>query len=1034
MVLRQLRYLGLKEVVNIRQLGYPIRRLHLDFVRRYGLLHRLANQAVGALAKISAEDLAAQSRAILATSLSSASEKDWRVGLTKVFLRQNLSTQLESAREKKLTKIAVYLQSKARTRIWRQRFLKVKGAMDHLRKVMDAEDSTPELIDAAISAYEKLKFKTNTKLIQKAIKIRNRLFEQIQARNAVASALKSQDIETMRVAIQVAEKALLDEESHPPFGQLKNMFKALVEYRGIMEAAVKSREIPQLQAALAHAKAMNINGPEEKKAADLLASLEEEIRVAARLAEEKRAREIESLKKNLQVAMTAKSGAMLDAAIKKALADPSFNLASDPLVIDAQKLVTTLEKEVKVFQLAQELKAALDTDDLGILESTVALAMEKGFQNHNLTVQCKAKIVDLKAREELLAMLTKAVSTRNEVAIVLALEAVSSMENVERFPTIMQAAEYKNAEAALIEAQSRKAQLKQETEANKVEAESRMIESLRSAIESKNQQLLEQALAGAKEKGVNKESGGALGDQFNTASKLLSSIAAENDMRRQELLSANVQVAAEQKRNVRRSMIVMGQTSLLDTQLVAERKTDFSFDPAVYTQSQYELAQYPDLRAIQEFAGDKKAFRTGMLKHSKEIIPRSLCKFENQSTALSSLASPTAASSGNRRASIMAGGIAPSDYSEKLLSEKAVSCFKMIQGFMLDRSYSFPDTLVTELFQEILLFPALRNETYLQLLKQLSNNESMESYTRGWMLLCLMVDTVPPMSDFINYLLHFVHSYTGTPSDAVVAAAPTPEHLVLAGNYANYALHKLKPTVERFKFHAPGKDSAEHAKALAQKEAGQPIEVLKPFAHQISVDHVAAFRERAMVPAKCRISLPDGTQMDYTASPWQTNSEIVAQLCESSKLKDGEYYALYEMRGTDVQYLYSSDNLLDVQLAWAKQERKEAVKKEKKARTQHTRTARMAQLHPASRILSSIVVLTPFSHSALCLSVCVCLSLCCSALCAVLCAVVCAVVCVVLLGFLREDFQQSGGETGGHGRLGGEPWRPPFPAQAAHLP
>ena len=59
---------------------------------------------------------------------------------------------------------------------------------------------------------------------------------------------------------------------------------------------------------------------------------------------------------------------------------------------------------------------------------------------------------------------------------------------------------------------------------------------------------------------------------------------------------------------------------------------------------------------------------------------------------------------------------------------------------MLDRQYSFPDTLVTELMQEVLLYPALRNEVYAQLIKQLTNNaEHIESWHRGWTLMCIMV-------------------------------------------------------------------------------------------------------------------------------------------------------------------------------------------------------------------------------------------------------------------------------------------------------
>jgi len=142
-------------------------------------------------------------------------------------------------------------------------------------------------------------------------------------------------------------------------------------------------------------------------------------------------------------------------------------------------------------------------------------------------------------------------------------------------------------------------------------------------------------------------------------------------------------------------------------------------------------------------------------------------------------------------------------------------------------------------------------------------------------------------------------------------------------------MNKLKSTCESFKFVAPRKDSPELAAALKQKEDGQPIEVLKSFAASTSVEHIAAFRERTMVPASCRVHLPDGSQIDYTASPWQDNKEIVAALCQQLRLPDADYYALYEMRGVDLQYLYATDNLLDVQFMWGKQERREAEKKSK---------------------------------------------------------------------------------------------------------
>lgn len=84
-----------------------------------------------------------------------------------------------------------------------------------------------------------------------------------------------------------------------------------------------------------------------------------------------------------------------------------------------------------------------------------------------------------------------------------------------------------------------------------------------------------------------------------------------------------------------------------------------------------------------------------------------------------------------------------------------------------------------------------------------------------------------------------------------------------------------------------------------------------------------------MVPASVRVTMVDGSQVDLTVSPWQNNGEIVKQLCETTGIRDAEYYGLYEMRGTDMAYMYATDNLLDVQLQWSKAERKEQIKKQK---------------------------------------------------------------------------------------------------------
>lgn len=235
---------------------------------------------------------------------------------------------------------------------------------------------------------------------------------------------------------------------------------------------------------------------------------------------------------------------------------------------------------------------------------------------------------------------------------------------------------------------------------------------------------------------------------------------------------------------------------------------------------------------------------------------------------------------------------------------------------------------MTELLNEILLYPSLRNEVYIQLLKQLQSNESLDSYTRGWILMCLMVDVVPPLTNFFNYLLHFLDAHIeATPT--IVAASPTPDHLTTSQRYASYALRKVQHTCKIFKFVAPRKDSAELQAALSAKECSQPIPCLSWALPFTSVEHVASFRERTMIPSNVMITLNDASQFETYVTPWQTNSELIEIICSKLGLQDSSYFGLYEMRGIDTIHLPGNDNLLDIQLQWSKQERKEEIKKSK---------------------------------------------------------------------------------------------------------
>eukprot|EP01052_Picozoa_sp_SAG31_P022240 SAG31_NODE_1759_length_7328_cov_3.146770_4_plen_445_part_00 len=84
------------------------------------------------------------------------------------------------------------------------------------------------------------------------------------------------------------------------------------------------------------------------------------------------------------------------------------------------------------------------------------------------------------------------------------------------------------------------------------------------------------------------------------------------------------------------------------------------------------------------------------------------------------------------------------------LEKKAVTLFLSVLGYMGERKIEYPEMLASELLQEGIDTEEMRDEIYLQIMKQCTRNET-PSLLRGWQLLMFCLRTFPPSIDLAPY-------------------------------------------------------------------------------------------------------------------------------------------------------------------------------------------------------------------------------------------------------------------------------------------
>ncbi|XP_041367234.1 rho GTPase-activating protein 39-like [Gigantopelta aegis] len=120
---------------------------------------------------------------------------------------------------------------------------------------------------------------------------------------------------------------------------------------------------------------------------------------------------------------------------------------------------------------------------------------------------------------------------------------------------------------------------------------------------------------------------------------------------------------------------------------------------------------------------------------------------------------------------------------DRIVKKEAIEVFKLIQMYMGDRKgRQSPMSHALEIVTKGWSIPALRDEIYIQLCRQTTENKREESLQRGWELMAICLHFFPPTIMFDSYLEGFISRHLDS-SDILN---------VPISQFANHCSHRLK--------------------------------------------------------------------------------------------------------------------------------------------------------------------------------------------------------------------------------------------------
>ncbi|XP_032209871.1 unconventional myosin-VIIb isoform X2 [Mustela erminea] len=192
--IRQLRYSGMMETVHIRKSGFPLRYTFQEFSQRFGVV-------LPSAVRLQLRDKARQMTLHIA-EMWLGTDKEWKVGKTKIFLKDNQDTLLEVQRSQALDKAAVNIQRVVRGYKWRKEFLRQRQAAVTLQAGWRAHYNRRNFKQILLG-FERLQAIARSQLLAKQYQTMRQRMVQLQA--LFRGYLVRQQVQAKRRAVVVIQ-------------------------------------------------------------------------------------------------------------------------------------------------------------------------------------------------------------------------------------------------------------------------------------------------------------------------------------------------------------------------------------------------------------------------------------------------------------------------------------------------------------------------------------------------------------------------------------------------------------------------------------------------------------------------------------------------------------------------------------------------------------------------------------------------------------------------------------------------------------